>query len=64
MLFGASFFSFATGALSSIIQNNDHANAKLEESLNILDRIYKEYSLPLVLFEKLRMSIKYDYSKN
>jgi len=37
MIIGVISFSFATGALSSIIQNHDHNEAKLKEKLSVLD---------------------------
>ena len=39
MLVGVISFSFATGSLSSIMANYDQANAKLEERIEILNRI-------------------------
>ena len=40
MLVGVISFSFATGSLSSIMSNYDHANAKLQERITVLNRIY------------------------
>jgi hypothetical protein len=37
MIIGVISFSFATGALSSIIQKHDHQEAKLKEKLSVLD---------------------------
>lgn len=64
MLIGVISFSFATGALSSIMQNYDQASAKLQERITILNRIYKDYFLPLDLYERLRQIVKYDYNKD
>lgn len=64
MFIGVVSFSFATGSLSSILQNYDHANAKLEERIQILNRIFKDYHLPLELYEQLKQSLKYDYNKD
>lgn len=50
MVLGVICFSFATGSLSSIMQNFDQANAKLQERIAILNRISKEYYLPLDLY--------------
>lgn len=63
MLIGSISFTFFTGSLSSILQNYDNANAKLQERISVLNQIYRDYSLPLDLYEKLRKSVKYDYSK-
>ena len=43
MMIGVISFSFATGSLSSILQNYDQANAKLQERIQVLNRIYKDY---------------------
>lgn len=64
MMIGVISFTFATGSLSSILHNYDHANAKLQERIAILNRIFKEHFLPLELYEKLRKAVKYDFSKN
>ena len=64
MFIGVVSFSFATGSLSSILQNYDHANAKLEERIQILNRIFKDYYLPLELYENLKQTLKYDYNKD
>jgi hypothetical protein len=42
MIIGVISFSFATGSLSSILQNYDHANAKLQVRIAVLNRIFKE----------------------
>lgn len=64
MIIGVVSFSFATGSLSSILQNYDQANAKLQEKISILNRIYKDYRLPLDFYERLRQAIRYDYNKD
>jgi hypothetical protein len=64
MIFGVMLFSYANGSLSSIIQNYDSTNAKYQEKLNILNRIYKEYKLPLDLFIKIKKSMGYESKNN
>lgn len=64
MLIGVLSFSFATGSLSSIMSNYDQANAKLQERIAILNRIYKDYFLPLHLYQRLKQAVKYDYRKD
>ena len=54
MLVGVIAFSFATGSLTSILSNYDQANAKLQEKISILNRVYKDFALPLELYERLR----------
>jgi len=50
MVIGVVAFSFASGSLASIIQNYDTQNAKLAEKLDILNKIYIDYSLPIDIF--------------
>ena len=64
MIIGVISFSFATGSLSSIMQNYDQANAKLQERITVLNRIFKDHHLPLELYERLKQAIKYDFNKD
>ena len=64
MIVGVISFSFANGSLASIIQNYDQTNAIYQEKLVILNRIYKEYSLPLSLFIRLKKSMGYESKKD
>ena len=59
MLFGVIAFSFANGSLTSIIQNIDSNNALFEQEINMLNEIYKDYCLPLELYNRLKKSIGY-----
>lgn len=43
MIIGVVSFSFATGALSSIIQNYDSSEAKLKEKIETLNDIREQY---------------------
>jgi len=54
MIIGVVAFSFATGSLASILQNYDVQNAKFAEKVLILNRIYKNYYLPLDLYQRLK----------
>jgi hypothetical protein len=64
MIIGVMSFSFASGSLASILQNYDTQNAKFLEKVVILNRIYKEYFLPLDLYQKLKQSLKYNYNQD
>ena len=64
MIVGVIAFSYANGTLSSIIQNFDQTNAEFTEKLMVLNRIYKDYCLPLDLYIMLRKNLKYEYQKN
>lgn len=64
MLIGVISFSFATGALSSIISNYDSSQAKLKEKISTLNEIKSEYKIGQELYDELMKTIKYDHSKN
>lgn len=63
MIIGVIGFSFATGALSSIIANYDSTEAKTKEKMATLNDIHNEYKLKNDLFNKLVKNIKFDHSK-
>ena len=63
MILGVISFSFATGALSSIITSYDSKEAQLKEKIATLNDIQSEYKIEIDLFNKLAKSIKYDHSK-
>jgi len=54
MVVGVIAFSFASGSLASVIQNYDNQNAKLNDRLTILNKMYKEFCFPVELFVKLK----------
>ena len=64
MFIGVCAFSFATGALGSIIASTDNAQANLQERLLLLRKIKKQFQLSEKLFNELSVAIKYEYSKN
>ena len=51
---GVIAFSIASGSLASIITSYDTKNAKLEQRLQKLKKMYKDYSLPIELYGKIR----------
>ena len=61
MLLGVFSFSFATGALSSIIQNMDSKAAQLEARITTLNEIKDEYGVGAELYKKLTRTIRYDH---
>ena len=63
MISGVIAFSYATGALSSIISNYDSTEAKLKEKMSTLNEIYHDYQIGNELFNKLVKTIRYDHSK-
>ena len=60
MIIGVISFSFASGSLASILQNYDASNAVMKEKIAVLNRLYKEFYLPLDLYSRLKQTIKYD----
>ena len=50
MIIGVISFSLATASLTSLFSDLDSSNAKYEEKVSTLNRIYKEYLLPLELY--------------
>lgn len=57
MITGVIGFSFVTGSLASLIQNEDSNQAKLNESLHILQDIRAEYNIGNKLYSHLVQSI-------
>ena len=64
MLIGVVAFSFATGYISSIITNQDQAEAKLKEKMVTLETIQKDYNIDDLLFKKIVKAVKYDHHQN
>jgi uncharacterized membrane protein YjgN (DUF898 family) len=59
MIVGVISFSFANGTLASILQNYDEQNAEFMEKINLLNRIYKKYYLPLDLYLKCKRNLEH-----
>ena len=56
-IFGVIGFSFASGALSAIIQNLDATQAKLQEKMQTLTKIQQEHNIPHNLYQELKQAI-------
>lgn len=63
MVFGVISFSYATGVISTIIQNVDARDAQLKEKIAILNEIKSQYKLDPSMFNKLVRTIQYDHLK-
>ena len=61
MCLGVTAFAAGTSELTNLLSNYDSENAKLQEKFYLLNRIYKEYALPLDLYENAKQSIRYRY---
>ena len=59
MLFGVISFSYASGSLASILQSYDIQSATYKEQLSILNKIFKQYKLPLSLYANLKQSLTF-----
>lgn len=59
MIIGVIAFSFASGSLASILQHYDNSNAKHKEQLSILNKLFKDYKLPLSLYSSLKQSLNF-----
>ena len=64
MLFGVIMYSFAIGSLSSIVSTLDNKTAEMNQKLNILSSIKREFNLDQEIYDKVRKVIKYDLSRN
>jgi len=49
-LIGVISFSFTSGSLTNIIANKDNANAKNQEKIDVLNKLFKEFKLPSDLY--------------
>ena len=61
MVLGVLSFSYATGALTNIINNLDSKDAQVKEKISTLNLIQREYDIDNDLFNKLARAIKYDH---
>ena len=57
MCLGVTAFAAATSELTNLLQTYDQQNARLHEKVLILNRIYKDYCLPLKLYENVKKSL-------
>jgi hypothetical protein len=64
MTCGVFMYSYAIGALSSIVSVFDIKNREMNAKLSILASIKKEYGLKQEIYDKVRKMIKYDMNKN
>jgi len=64
MSFGVLMYSFAIGSLSSIVSTLDAKTAEMNQKLQILSSMKKEFNLEQDIYDKVRKVIKYDLSRN
>ena len=64
MSFGVLLYSFAIGSLSAIVSTLDQKSEEMNQKLQILSSIKKEFNLEQGIYDKVRKVIKYDLSRN
>lgn len=64
MFIGVMAFSFASGALTNLMQTQDCSSALYEEKINILDNLFGEHDFPIELFSKIKKNIKFNYTQD
>jgi hypothetical protein len=64
MLIGVVAFSFATGAISSIITNQDSVDARLREKLATLQDLQDEYDIDAKLYATIMKALQYGHQQN
>lgn len=64
MIVGVTAFAAGTSSLTNLLQSYDHENARLQEKVLMLNRIYKDYCLPLKLYENVKKSLRYQYKND
>lgn len=64
MLMGCCSFSFVSGQLASILDIKDYKMAKLQEKIETLDQIMKQYNLPRSIYIEVKRNLEYSANKD
>ena len=64
MSLGVLLYSFAISSLSSIVSTLDRKSEEMNQKLQILNSLKKEFNLEQGIYDKVRKVIKYDLSRN
>lgn len=59
MCLGVTAFAAGTSELTNLISSYDSGNQKLSEQVSLLNKLYKEYHLPIHLYERIKRSIRF-----
>jgi len=59
MVFGVTVFAWGTSTLTNLLQTYDKEDQKFHQKMLTLNRIYKEYCLPLKLYDNVKKSISF-----
>lgn len=62
MCVGVTAFAAGTSTLTNLLTTYDQVDKKYNDKVQILNRIYKEYRLPLKLYENTKRSIKFSFT--
>lgn len=64
MIIGGLLYSYSIGLLSSIVSTLDQKTAEMNQKLQILSSIKKEFNLDQNIYDQVRKVIKFDLSRN
>ena len=64
MIVGVTSFAAGTSTLTNLLQTFDQENKNIQEKIDVLNRIYNEYYLPLQLYENVKKSIKHQFKND
>jgi hypothetical protein len=64
MIGGGFLMTYAISVIGQIVVSMDKTNAAFEEKMEVLNRIQREYFLPLDLYLRLKKSLRYKYDKD
>ena len=64
MSFGVLLYSFAIGSFSSIVATLDQKTEEMNQKLQILTSIKKEFNLNQEIYDKVKRVIKFDLNRN
>lgn len=64
MLIGVTCFSYLNGALASVFQSMDEANAEMNQRIDLTNKIIKRYSLPKGIKQKIIHDLERENSNN
>lgn len=64
MVAGVIVFTFISGALASVITSFDESSAALNEQMLYLNKLQKEYHLPRVLSNSLKLYLVRDVNSS
>ena len=59
MVAGVAGFAYGTSTFTNLLQNYDMDTQKLNKNIDILNKIRKDYNIPLELYENIHRSIKF-----